>query len=113
MPADSGSSGPKRESEEDFRPKRTAARASVTFRRLSAPQVRSYVIPTVCFWFASWCGLFIDCAAAPARAALGVIPLLILANKMSALTASLPPMSCTCVLERYMLYNMGVLALHL
>lgn len=90
-----------------------AVRAHVVFSRIAGVQVRSYVIPTMCFWFSSWCGLFIDCTAVPARAALGVVPLLILANKMSALTASLPPMTGTCVLERYMLYNMGLMALHL
>lgn len=90
-----------------------AARAHVTFKRVADVQIRSYVIPTMCFWFSSWCGLFIDCSAVPARAALGVVPLLILANKMSALTASLPPMTSTCVLERYMLYNMALMALHL
>lgn len=92
---------------------KNAARAHVIFKRVAAVQIRNYVVPTMCFWFSSWCGLFIDCSAVPARAALGVVPLLILANKMSALIASLPPMTSTCVLERYMLYNMALMALHL
>lgn len=90
-----------------------SARLNVTFSRASGAQLRKYVIPTMFFWFSSWLGLFIDCAAVPARAALGIVPILTLANWMSSLTAALPPRQGTCVLERYMLYNLGLMALHL
>lgn len=43
---------------------------------------------------------------------MGVVPLLILVNKMNALSASLPP-SSTNNMEQYMLSVMGLLCLHL
>jgi len=93
-------------------PYRTAAQAQFSLKRNPNVQIRAYVWPTMSFWFASWCGLWIDCSAVPARAAMGAIPLLILINKMNALVSSLPAMSETNALERYMLWILALLCLH-
>lgn len=87
--------------------------AAVIFKRRYRTEVLEYIIPTMTFWFGSWVGLLIDCHAVPARAAMAIIPVLILTNKMNALQSALPRMSNTNRVELYLILVLLLLCVHL
>eukprot|EP00931_Biecheleriopsis_adriatica_P028997 TRINITY_DN17273_c0_g1_i1.p1 TRINITY_DN17273_c0_g1~~TRINITY_DN17273_c0_g1_i1.p1 ORF type:complete len:480 (-),score=71.88 TRINITY_DN17273_c0_g1_i1:104-1501(-) len=68
--------------------------------------------PVLLFYILSYIGLFIDVNAVPARVAAGVIPALTTSNKMSALSATLPPISYTTRLSKCMSFNLIIIVLH-
>merc|ERR1712107_453748 len=61
--------------------------ASATFQlsRKSYYSVTNYIVPTMLYWVASWLGLWISPDAVPARAAIRIIPVLTVTNKMNSL----------------------------
>merc|ERR1712039_803325 len=73
----------------------------------------NYVIQAIFIYGISWIGLFIDRAAVPARAAVGVIPVLVITNKMSALAAALPPISYATRLESFMVMSLWMITLNM
>jgi len=75
--------------------------------------MHTFVIPSLMFYLMSWVGLWIDVAAVPARAAVGVIPVLVTSNKMSALSASIPPISYPTRLSNFMMMTLMIIVVHL
>merc|ERR1712032_111082 len=61
--------------------------------RKSGYYMRTCIIPTVFIWFLSWGGMFIAPSAVPARAAMAIIPFLVLTNMLSSVRAGLPPLA--------------------
>eukprot|EP00929_Paragymnodinium_shiwhaense_P046394 TRINITY_DN23613_c0_g1_i6.p1 TRINITY_DN23613_c0_g1~~TRINITY_DN23613_c0_g1_i6.p1 ORF type:complete len:504 (-),score=53.20 TRINITY_DN23613_c0_g1_i6:393-1904(-) len=62
----------------------------LTFARRPQPQVRRTVGTCMIFFFVSWCGMYINRKAAPARVAMSVIPLLIMLNLTNNVMSGLP-----------------------
>merc|ERR1740121_761618 len=87
----------------------------VEFRMTRLPEslIKNYVIPSVCFWLVSWVGLFIDIGAVPARTAIGIIPVLIMANKLSAFAGETPPISYYTRMDQFLLMNLVMICLHM
>jgi len=78
-----------------------------TLKRKPASQIQSYVAPAIFFYIMSYAGLWMDPAAAPARVALGLLPVLMLINKGNALKGALPPISEATRLEDFMMFMLA------
>jgi hypothetical protein len=88
---------------------------SATFKISRKPRymVWNYVIQAIFIYGVSWVGLWIDRAAVPARAAVGVIPVLVITNKMSALATALPPISYATRLESFMVMSLFMISFNM
>merc|ERR1711881_182670 len=73
----------------------------------------NYILPTVLYWLVSWFGLWIEPTAVPARATIGIIPVLVMTNKMNSLAASLPPISQFTRLQSFMLMSLVVITMQM
>lgn len=92
---------------------RTTLTAKFKLKRESWYSVSNYIIPSILYWLSSWLGLWINPDAVPARAAIGVIPVLVMTNKMNSLAAALPPISQTNRLQSFMLMSLIVVTLQM
>jgi len=79
-----------------------AIRLTFTITRKSQYQIQSQVVPSVIYWLLSYAGLWVEASAVPGRAALGALPVLMLANKINAVKASMPPIAYSTRLDRFM-----------
>jgi len=87
--------------------------AGFKLRRRPAFLVNNYLVHASMFYLLSWVGLWIDVGAVPARAAVGVIPVLVTSNKMSALSASIPPISYSTRLADFMQLTLAMITMHM
>jgi len=87
--------------------------AEFTLTRRPKFIIDNYIVQAHIFYIVSWVGLWVDLAAVPARAAIGVIPVLVTSNKMSALAASIPPISYSTRLEAFMQMTLYMIAVHM
>jgi len=93
----------------------TFSQLSVTFtlRRNPSFYEVSIVLPTTVIWCLSYFGMFVSADAAPARAALALIPVLIVVNTQSRMYSGLPPISYLTRLDAFLMTSMLLLLLHL
>eukprot|EP00928_Gymnodinium_smaydae_P064716 TRINITY_DN4798_c0_g1_i2.p1 TRINITY_DN4798_c0_g1~~TRINITY_DN4798_c0_g1_i2.p1 ORF type:complete len:442 (-),score=59.70 TRINITY_DN4798_c0_g1_i2:190-1515(-) len=97
----------------DLDKKKTISRLVVTFNIKRAPAVMaSYITFAFLFFLLNWIGLWIDPAAVPARAAFGIIPILVIANMMNSLDATLPPMGYSTRLSSFLSMTLSMMVLH-
>jgi len=75
--------------------------------------VNNYIVQACMFYLVSWVGLWIDVSAVPARAAIGVIPVLVTSNKISALASSIPPISYETRLASFMQLTLAMITMHM
>lgn len=73
----------------------------------------SYIIPSGLFYLVSYVGLWVTPDAVPARAAVGVIPVLIMTTTLGALASSLPPIAYATRLGSFMLMTLGFIVAHM
>lgn len=64
--------------------------------------IMSAIFPSIIYWLMSYGGLFVAVAAVPARAALGLIPVLIISNMQTGVRAGLPHISYSTWLDSYL-----------
>eukprot|EP00933_Yihiella_yeosuensis_P014994 TRINITY_DN13201_c0_g1_i1.p1 TRINITY_DN13201_c0_g1~~TRINITY_DN13201_c0_g1_i1.p1 ORF type:complete len:443 (-),score=32.79 TRINITY_DN13201_c0_g1_i1:746-2074(-) len=74
---------------------------------------QSYILQAMLFYTLSYVGLFIDNAAVPARAAAGIIPVLVMSNKMNSLSSAIPPISYPTRLSRFLFLTLVMISLHM
>merc|ERR1712113_1323125 len=87
--------------------------AEFGIKRKSYFVMQNFVGPVCMFYTLSWVGLWVDVAAVPARAAIGIIPVLVTSNKISALSASLPPIGYSTRLGDFMSATLMFLTVHM
>ncbi|CAK0833610.1 unnamed protein product [Prorocentrum cordatum] len=75
-------------------------------QRKSGFSVRRDVAYAVLFVFMSYVGFFVDSKAAPARAALAVIPVLTMLNHLNSVERSLPPLSSSTWLTSFLMLSL-------
>eukprot|EP00928_Gymnodinium_smaydae_P090068 TRINITY_DN73921_c0_g1_i1.p1 TRINITY_DN73921_c0_g1~~TRINITY_DN73921_c0_g1_i1.p1 ORF type:complete len:470 (-),score=54.07 TRINITY_DN73921_c0_g1_i1:258-1667(-) len=87
--------------------------AEFKIRRRSRNMLQTYVTASVLFYLLSWIGLWIDPAAVPARAAIGIITVLVIANRQSALSSDLPPIGYSTRLDSFVSLSLFMLVVHM
>lgn len=80
----------------------SALKFTLELKRKRMDFIFTYFVPTFFYWLCSYIGFWIDPNAVPARVALGLIPILTLNNKVSALRSSLPPINKTFKAGKFM-----------
>jgi len=90
----------------------SSLKAEFKLRRRPSYMLENYVFQGFIFYSLSWVGLWVDAAAVPARAALGIIPVLVTSNRMSALSTTIPPISYSTRLETFMTMTLVMISLH-
>jgi len=75
--------------------------------------LKNFMYQVASFYLLSWVGLWIDVSAVPARAAIGIIPVLVTSNKLSAFAAIIPPISYLTRMEMFMDVTLVMITLHM
>jgi len=91
----------------------SALRWNFKFRRKPRFMMMNYVLPTIMFYLVSWLGLWLDPRSVPARVAIGVIPILIITNKLNAASLAMPPISYATRLESFLLASLMFSVAHM
>lgn len=86
--------------------------AEIKLERNPGYLVQNFVNTVVLFYILSYMGFWLSPDAVPARVAAGVIPVLTTSNKMSSLSATLPPISYSTRLGTLMNFNLYIIVIH-
>jgi len=87
--------------------------ARFSLERRPYHMLKSYVLQVCMFFTLSWIGLWIDPAAVPARAAIGIIPVLVCSNKISTFLLMIPAISYSTRMDSFMVMTLAMITFHM